>query len=174
MPTIKQQVAAKKISENLRKPKGKRKTLGKILKEAGYSKSMQKAPTQVTASPTFRELLRKAIPDDMVIKLQSDLMNAADFKTCTADPDLSDSEIREIIEESPGFKVLKILRYKVGVKKKKREEVKVYYQFPDQLIRKGAVDMFYKLDNKYPKDKEETDANSAIKGYLDKLSKILP
>lgn len=56
MSTLKQKIAAKRISDNIRKGKGE--TLGKILRETGYSKETSEAPQRVTQSEGFIEETR--------------------------------------------------------------------------------------------------------------------
>jgi hypothetical protein len=171
MPTIKQQLVVQKFAENFGKPKTKRKTAGEILKEVGYSESTQKSPDKITKTLTFRELLKKTFPDSKITKLQNNLINASRPETMSIEPSFSDKNIKKIINAAPGFKVIEILRERDS---QGRESVKVFYLCPDNLTRRAALDMLYKLDNKYPKDKEESDANSAVKAYIDKLATVLP
>ncbi len=56
MSTLRQKIAARKISENL--GKGKKKTLGKILLESGYTKEVADTPKNVTDSVGFKEEVR--------------------------------------------------------------------------------------------------------------------
>lgn len=168
MSTIKQKIFTAKLAENIGKPRGKRKTVGQIAKEAGYSKSIQESPDKITKGLGFRDLLKKIIPEKEVVKLQKDLMYAAKLDQYKMSAELTDKQIKDLVESIPGCKVRKIQRPEL------MNEVIVYFWTPDNITRKGALDMFYKLDNKYPKDKEETDTNAAFKSYLDKLSKILP
>lgn len=54
MPTPKQEKLIKLVSENLR-ISGNTKSLGELMLEAGYSKSMSKTPSQVFESETIKE-----------------------------------------------------------------------------------------------------------------------
>lgn len=164
-PTVRQKKVVAKLSENIR-TKGKTKSLGKILRESGYSKRTSEKPKLVTESKGFRELLKDLMPDDKVAQLQADLMESSTLDSYRMDVNLTDKEIAEIVEGIKGCKVRRIFRSK--------GDVIVYFWSPDNNTRRAALDMFYKLDSKYPKEKEEGEAATAIKKYLDKLSKILP
>lgn len=169
MPTIRQIIAVKKLSEILRNSKNQKGiSMQRILKESGFSDSQARASTQVVESKGFKELLKEIMPKEKVSELQADGMEAAKIDSYKMDIALSDKEIIEIVESVKGCKVRKINRNKGDL------FVTVYFWSPDHTSRLKALDMFYKLTNEYPKDKEETDTNSAIKEYLDKLSKILP
>ena len=166
-PTARQIKAAKAISENLRN-KGKPKTLGKILKDAGYSKSVQEAPQRVTESLGFKDLIDKYLPEDLVSKVHGESLLLGKHATYRVDARLSDKEIEEIVVSVSGCKLIKVERHKGD------NWATAHYWEADGTNRLKAIDMAYKLRNSYPKDKEETDTNLAIKEYLDKLSKILP
>jgi hypothetical protein len=166
-PTARQIKAAKAISENLRN-KGKPKTLGKILKDAGYSKSVQESPTNVTESLGFKELIDKYLPEDMVTKVHGESLLLGKHSTYRVDARLSDKEVEKIVESVSGCKLIKLERHKGD------NWATAHYWEPDGTNRLKAIDMAYKLRNNYPKDKEEGDTNVAIRDYLDKLAKILP
>ena len=72
MPTLRQQKAVQLISENIRnKGLGAISSLGSLLTEAGYSKSVAKKPKLVTQSEGFKDLLDKEVNRfDQLIKLQ--------------------------------------------------------------------------------------------------------
>jgi len=166
-PNIRQQRVIKIVADNVGK-RGKPLSLGKVLKKAGYSKHTAENPKRVTQAKSFLELLKKAMPDKKVAELQSQLMSAARLDSYKMDAKLTNKTIIKVVESVPGCKVRKILRSKYDI------FATVYFWSPDGNTRKSALDMFYKLTNAYPKDKEETDTNVKIKEYLDKLSKILP
>ena len=169
MANLRQTIAVNKLVEISRKAKGQKNvTIGKILREAGYSENTAIKPSQVTQSKGFLELLHEAMPDNEVSALQTSLMKAAKLDSYKVESRLSDKEIQQMVEDIPGCKVRKITRYKND------PFVTVYFWSPDVNGRTKALDMFYKLTNAYPKEREEGDANLAIKTYLDKLSKVLP
>ena len=150
MATVKQKIAVQKLVEISRKAKGQKKiTIGRILREAGYSEAMAIAPQKVTQSKGFVELLSEYMPDDMVAKVHKDLLNAAKLDSYKMDAKLNDQEITDIIESVGGCKVRKILRFK------RDAFVTVYFWSPDGNSRKAAIDMFNKIKGNYAPEKQE-------------------
>jgi hypothetical protein len=74
MATTKQKIAAKKLSENIGKQKSK-KSMGKILKESGYSESVCKTPQRVTETKGWKELMEEYFPTEYVYKIHKKLLN---------------------------------------------------------------------------------------------------
>jgi len=75
MATIRQRVTIEKLSEIIRKsPSQKTITIGRILKSAGYSESVCKAPQRVTESKGYQELMKEYFPSDDLIKLHKKLL----------------------------------------------------------------------------------------------------
>jgi hypothetical protein len=74
MATTRQKTAAKKISGNIGN-KGSKKSMGKILKEAGYSDSVCKTPSRVTESKGWKELMEEYFPADKIYKIHKKLLN---------------------------------------------------------------------------------------------------
>ncbi len=64
MPTENQKAAVKETLELL--GKGKRVSMGKVLKKNGYSAAMAKNPKQVTSSKGWNELLEEMLPDSLL------------------------------------------------------------------------------------------------------------
>lgn len=73
-PTVRQQLVIGKLVENGRNGKGK--PLGAILVEAGYSPNTAKAPTKVTESVSFQELIDEVMPDDQLAPLHKSLLRS--------------------------------------------------------------------------------------------------
>lgn len=67
--TLRQKIVFSKLME------GKGSSMKKILKEAGYSESVQNAPTKVTKSKTWQDLMEQYLPDDQLAKIHNDLLN---------------------------------------------------------------------------------------------------
>lgn len=67
--TIKQKRLAKAISDNLRNP-GKPKPLGKLMREAGYSKSQSEKPKDIVSSKGFIAILEAAGCTDALLAKQ--------------------------------------------------------------------------------------------------------
>lgn len=66
--TLKQKKLAKAVIDNIRKPT-KAKSLGKLMKEAGYSDSQSKHPSTITQSKGFIAILEEAgCTDELIAK----------------------------------------------------------------------------------------------------------
>ena len=157
MATNRQLIAVKKLSEILRKAKGQKNvTMGKILKEAGYSDSVSKHPDIVTETKGFKELLEEYLPDALIQQTHKDLLQAARLDEYKMDANLDDKEIQSIVESVPGCKVRKILRFKKDL------YVTVYFWAPDGQSRKAAIDMAYKLKGSYAPEKSKIDLGGQL------------
>ncbi len=77
--TNRQRVAAKLIAQNLLEKKGMKQH--EIVRRAGYSKSVQTNPAQVTRSSTVVALLNEYIPIDSITKKHKELLESGDLKT---------------------------------------------------------------------------------------------
>lgn len=73
MPTPNQEAAAKETLENL--GKGKKVSLGKILRKHGYSEAVAKNPKIVTESKGWQQLLEEALPDSLLSSVHKRLVN---------------------------------------------------------------------------------------------------
>ncbi len=76
MPTLKQKLAFKKMSEKVGSPGKSSVKMGKILREAGYSESVSKSPKKVTNSLGWRELLDYLLPDEVLLAKHLVLLNS--------------------------------------------------------------------------------------------------
>ena len=72
MATPRQELAAKKIVENLKSDKPLDK--GEILENVGYSEGIAKSPNVVLESKGFKEILDKLLPDDKLAKKHEQLL----------------------------------------------------------------------------------------------------
>ena len=146
--TVRQKIAVQKLSENIRNSGGKKSvSVGKVLREAGYSKQTSLKPKLVTETKGFKDELSRIMPDESIIKRHGELINAVKLNKMEFDSSVSDLEIKKIIEWPTGFKVRSIVR------KKNCEIVTCYYWSPDYMTRLVAINMGYKIKNLYqPKD----------------------
>lgn len=74
MATTKQKIAAKKLSENIRK-QGQKKPMQEILQESGYSESVSKSPQRVTESKGWKELMDEYFPAEKIYRIHKKLLN---------------------------------------------------------------------------------------------------
>ncbi len=167
-PTLRHKIAVQKLSEIIRKTKGKQKkiTIGKILRESGYSESVALHPTNVTERKGFQELLEEYLPDDLVLETHKNLLKATGLDHYVFPPSTSDEEMKEIIESVPGCKLMKISHGE--------QWNRAYYWVPDSKSRKDAIDMAYKLKGSYKAEKVEHSVNEELEKALDRMAKIIP
>lgn len=169
MPTTRQIIAVKKLAEILRNTKNQKNiTIGKILRDAGYSQYQSEAPSQVTGSKGFRSLLDKYLPEELVHQTHSELLQAARLDDYKMDATLTDEQIEKIVEAVPGCKVRKILRIKGS------PTVTVYFWTPDGQTRKSAVEMAYKLRGSFAPEKHEESGEITVRtiSYKDEGSSL--
>lgn len=150
MSTNRQLIAVKKLAEIVRNTKSQKNvSMGRILREAGYSETVALHPDKVTDAKGFKELLEIYLPEEMVAKTHHELLLSAKLDSYIMDSKLTDDEITKIVESVPGCSTRKILRVKG------RDTVSVYFWSPDGITRKGAVDMAYKIRGNYAAEKHE-------------------
>lgn len=157
MSSLRQQIAVKKLSEIIGNSKGQKNiSMGRILREAGYSNETSKTPQLVTESKGFKEELNSLVSDNKIIKTHVELFGAVKLNKMTFDNNLSDLEIKKIIEGAVGYKVRDIVRIKGN------NQVICYYWSPDGMTRLKALDMGYKIKNLYPNNKTEKENQQPI------------
>lgn len=143
--TIRQRIAAQKTSEIIGNSKGQKKiSLGRVLRESGYSKQTSRTPQLVTGTRGFQDELARIMPDVTIAKTHGELISAVKLNKMAFDSSLSDLEIKKIIEWPAGFKVRDVVR------KKRGNQAVCYYWSPDGPTRLSAIDMGYKVKNLYP------------------------
>lgn len=142
-----QLLVVKKLSENVRKKKGQKgMSIGKIMREAGYSPETSKKPYRLTRSKGFQQLLEEYLPDDMIAKAHQDLFNAHKVDHYVFPASVSDDWIKKTVKEW-GFKLTKIA--------KNEQWKRAYYSMPDHAIRTKGIQEAYKIKNKYPAEKHD-------------------
>ena len=147
-PTQQQKTAFKVWSDMVRKTKGKKFiSIGKVLKEAGYSKTIQRSPTKVTKTRGWLQLLEEKFPDDKLSDKMDEQLQARSIDHYAFPAFTTDKEIKKTIEGDFGFKVMRIIK----VKHLKR----AYFSIPDHIARDKIIDKILKLKNKYPAEKHE-------------------
>lgn len=148
--TLRQKIAVQKLSEIIGNSKGQKHiSMGRILREAGYSEETSKTPQLVTESKGFKEEMERFIPDEMIVKTHRILFEATNLTKMTFDSSLSDRQIKSIVEGLEGNKIRNIVRPKRG------NQVICYYSAPDGNTRLKAIDMGYKIKNLYHRKGED-------------------
>lgn len=167
MSTLRQQIAVKKLSEIIGNSKGQKNiSIGRILKEAGYSDETAKTPQLVTESKGFREEMDNAMPDKKLVDTHEKLFRAVNINKIEFDQSISDIQIKKIIEGDSDNKIKGVIRTK------NRNKIVCYYWSPDRLTRIKAIDMGYKIKNLY-QTKEEAEQSTPKVIYITQYGEII-
>jgi len=146
--STRQQIAVKRLSEIIRSgKKNKSITIGKILRDAGYSDSYSEAPNRIIKRKSFQEALDRYLPDEVITKIHGSILQASVIDHMTFPKAMSDKEIKEVIESIDGCKVRKIKHGELANH--------AYFWSPDNTSRLRAVAEAYKIKNKYPAEKHK-------------------
>jgi hypothetical protein len=100
MPTVKQQLVFKALSENI--GSNNIKPLGTVLIEAGYSKTVSETPNLVLKSKGFQELLDDYLPDADLITTHKKLLETKRIDHLVFPVAITDEEITELVESVGG------------------------------------------------------------------------
>lgn len=156
-PTLRQQRVAKKVSEVLRSKKASKDlTMGKILREVGYSETTANSPSLVTNRPSYQEFFSQLIPDEKLREVHEQLLNAVELDNYTMDAKLTDKDITEIVEKIKGCTVRKIVRVKGN------KTATVYFYRPDNQTRDKALEKGYRVKGHFAQEKSDTGTKVAI------------
>lgn len=79
-PTIKQKKALERVLEN-------HGNISKSMREAGYSPNTAKNPKLLTDSIGWSDMLREYLPDELLMKVQVEGLNATTIKSSFSEPD---------------------------------------------------------------------------------------
>lgn len=79
MPTLKQKLVAKDLSENIGKP------VSQAMLDAGYTYESAQQPQQLTNSKGFQELLEKYLPDGLVVQKHAEALDAMKWNDFTGE-----------------------------------------------------------------------------------------
>lgn len=119
------------------------------LKEAGYSESYSHNPQEFKQTKTFKtmaEALLDAIPRNEITRMHKNLLNAEQLRPINFDHKLTDDEVKESFAEQ-GYKVMNIKRFMTNAT--------AFVFVPENDVRKGAMDMLYKVLGDYAAEKLE-------------------
>lgn len=150
---LRQKLLAKLLSED-----GGKTPIGKLMKKAGYSDAYAKNPNKLKNTLTWEDLMEKNLPDDLLSQRHNELLTAVTIGNYVFSISLTDDQIRDVVESAPGCKLIKIQRSSTSAR--------AYFTAPDNKPRKDAIDMAYKLKNKYPASKVDvTSLGKRINGF---------
>lgn len=163
---LRQIIVAKKISEAIGKSKGKKiPTVGKIMQEAGYSKTYSEMPGKLLDKDPFQALLDKYLPDEFLAEAHLGVMKANALAHDVFPVALTDDEIKEVVENVWGGHLKKLMHGDTGTH--------AWYIVPDHKTRIKGIAEAYKVKAKYPAEKQEHTFDADITEALSRLSKMV-
>jgi hypothetical protein len=145
-------IKAKMVFDKIVEKKGKC-GVSKAMRDVGFSPRYAHNPQQFLKTKTAQELMKEYLPDELIAKKHNELLNAAEiqhyiFPHEPKKKQLSNEEVKEIVESVPGCRL-------IYVKRDKFSGTTAYFQAPNGKIQKDAVDMAYKLFGSYAAEKIE-------------------
>lgn len=132
-PTGKQKRAFREIVENGR-------NLGEAMVKAGYSPNTAKAPTKMTTTKGWEQLLNEALPDKTLTKVHKQLLKSTHIEHMVFPLNITDDEIKKLLED-----------VNCTTRKFQHSETQIHVWFwcANDKARKDALDMAYKLKGRY-------------------------
>lgn len=135
--------------------------VGEAMIAAGYSPNTAKTPTKLTRSKGWQELMDTAFPDEMITKIQRELLEASVLSYIQFPDTEDDKVIRKDLLSMTGVKVVDIRSYSDRSSSGYiRKYKKVAYTIPLYPIRLRAIETILKLKNKFPSQKHTVIENS--------------
>jgi hypothetical protein len=160
MATLKQELAAKKIMEN-------RGNVSKGMVEAGYSPKTAKTPKNLTGSKAWPKLMKKFLPDNLLAETHHQMLTATGVGHMVFPLEATDEQIIELLADANCI----VKRFMHSL-----TQTHVWYFAPDNVARKAAVDMAYKLKSKYPdpKIKLGNDGDAPFRVVIEDYTNVRP
>jgi hypothetical protein len=121
MPTTRQKKALKELVENGRKP------MGQIMTKVGYSPNTSKAPTKLTNSKGWNELLEIHLPDSKLLEKHNAALEANKVISANITYGEANEKTNDFIEVPD--EVTRLRAVELGYKVKKRLGPEVVQQF---------------------------------------------
>lgn len=140
---------------------------GSILKKVGYSEAVIKSPQKVTKSKGWNMLMEKYLSEDILAKKHHQLLNAANIIDSYIFPNsLTDAEIKETVEKTPGCVFIRT--------KRNSQNAHAYFYRPDNGIQFKSLELGYKLQKKLGTTEDGGGGTPEFEAVLLRIRKILP
>lgn len=155
MATLKQKLIVSKLVENGG-------NIGKAMVDVGYSPNTAKTPTKLTRSKGWQELMETAFPDEMLIKVHKELLEASSLNYIQLPESEDDNVIKRDLTSISGVKIIDIRTYADSTPSSYyiNKYKKVSYIVPLYQIRLRAIEMILKLKNRYPSRRQSIEDNN--------------
>ena len=122
---------------------GKPKSVGAAMRAVGYGKGYADNPHLLKKTLSFQALLKKYLPDDMLVEKHKELLHSGRLTTVTFDGDVDDKEIVRVISSVPGCFVIRIAD--VPATKHVAAKRVCQYLLPDHNTRRDVLELAYKV-----------------------------
>jgi len=132
----------KKISGN----DGKEISLGKAMREIGYTEEYANNPHKLKQTKSWKSLMETHLSDEKLSRVHSKLLEAKNIRQLNFNYKMKDGEIQDLIERE-GYTF-------IGTKRFMTTAV-VFFSTPDGLTIRSALDMGYKLKGKYEAERHD-------------------
>lgn len=139
----------KRLAKLLIEDRGKT-PIGKLIKEAGYSKAYSTNPQQLRKTLSWQELMEKNLPDHLLSKRHGELVGAMMIDHYIFPNSMSDEEIKGVFDQAPGCKLITI--------KRNAAWARAFFSAPDNISRNKAIELAYKIKDKFPAEKHKVEA----------------
>ena len=168
------QEVGRQIVEAVKAAKAGKKTgrgavsVSKAMRKVGYSPWTSAMPQRITRHPSWPALVKEYFPDELVAEVHGGLIKSESVETIMFPLNVSDEKISEILSMVSGCEFL--YSQKSGGKKL------VYYTAPQNIARKLAIELVYKLKGRFaPQDLnlhfEDMSEEQLVNFIVEKLSK---
>lgn len=160
--TSKQKLAASKLVENGG-------NIGGAIVAAGYSPATAKTPRKLTRSKGWKELMKELLSDADLVNSHNQLLNSYKVEIYYFPKPENNESIREAMQQIPGSRVLLI--------KKTNKNTVCHVAIPDNLVRLRALELAYKIKNRYMDDKKPVfgeEQDEVIEEAIAHIRSILP
>jgi len=166
-PTMRQRIAARHLVENGG-------SVAEAMRAAKFSEATIKSPQKLTRSKGFVKILEKAgMTDEVLAKAHNELMQSAvinhqsfpaihSTKTIKVDENgkklkrpQRETVYRHVPDEIIKMQIESVAGHRVLYIQKGTSEKVVYYQAPENVVRKGAIEMGYKAKGHFAPEKLE-------------------
>ncbi len=109
--------------------------------------------------PNVQKALANAFSDELLAEKHNQLLQASTLQRIFFDPSMSDDEIREVIAELPGHKLLSIEHFTPNKKTGYRPDTLALVRTPENFTQGTALRDAYKLKGSYPKEDKDQPVN---------------
>lgn len=137
--------------------------VSKAMVEEGYSVETAKAPTKLTKTKSWKQLLDKHLPDELLAQKHKELLEQKELAYFVFSRDRKDEEIEGHMEAN-GLDLIVIRQTDKGKM--------AFYSIDNSVAKKNGLELAYRLKNKFPKEQPE-DNLEGLKVIMVQINNVL-